>query len=113
MLNNRNKSLNYVSQLTGVHLSTVKSISRGTGHVWLSVKYPQEYKQLMSMKGNREINSLYTTGKECRYAIDPEGIVHTVTNITRFAKNNGLNPGAFGQVLRGKAKHHKGWKLAV
>lgn len=112
ILDNADKPLKYISDLTKVHISTVKCISRGAGHTWLEDKYPKEYSKLISLKGTREINSVRTIGRQYPPLISPDGKVFTVTNITKFAEEHGLNRGAIGEVLRGNTAKHKGWKQA-
>lgn len=40
-----------------------------------------------------------------------EGVSYTVENTSQFAKDHKLNNAHLVQVLRGKEKQHKGWKL--
>lgn len=44
--------------------------------------------------------------------LSPEGITHSITHLSNFAKEHSLDPSALSRVLSGKAKSHKGWKLA-
>jgi len=41
--------------------------------------------------------------------IDANGEVYVTDNMNGFAKQYGLDSGALGKVVRGKARHHKGW----
>ena len=41
----------------------------------------------------------------------PKGERVEVYNISKFARENGLDQGALSKVKNGKAKHHKGWTL--
>lgn len=108
---NINTPLKILAAELGIHYSTVKNIANGSSHTWLSEKIPELYAVLLAHKGKRTINTI--GGKGRVYVIkDPEGTVYEVSNIAEFSKNNYLNPGALGQVLRGQAKQHKGWKLA-
>ncbi len=111
LVNNIDKPIKVLAKELNIHVSTVKNIANGQGYKWLKDIYPNEYKILEGIKGNRPINSLKYSGKPCPTTISPEGVEYVVENISRFAKEHGLNAGAFGEVLRGKAAHHKGWKL--
>jgi group I intron endonuclease len=41
----------------------------------------------------------------------PTGDIVSITNITKFSKENNLTPSAIVAVLKGKRKHHKGWTI--
>ena len=41
---------------------------------------------------------------------DPQGTIYTIDNAYRFAKEHGLAPNHFQEVLNGHRKSHKGWK---
>lgn len=43
---------------------------------------------------------------------DPDGNVHKITNLRRFAKEYNLIPKRLRSVASGKFKQHKGWTLA-
>lgn len=103
-----------VSTLTEVSYSTVKSIASGSSHSWLKESYPEKYAKLMLLKGTRSSSSRSAASKGILYPniIDPDGIVHTIENCRLFATNHSLDQAALGRVLNGKAKTHKGWKLA-
>lgn len=105
---NLEQPLKVSAKLLEIDYSTIKNISNGTSHRWLSDKIPEKYTKLLAYKGKRTINT--SANKGIFYCIqDPSGIVHSITNISEFARQYGLNAGALGQVLRGKARHHKGW----
>lgn len=109
IVDNLDKSLHWVSEQTGVHRSTLKNINNGYSHKWLKDRYPEQYAILENSWGSRPINSLKYMGKPLPIAISPEGEEFIVEHITNFAKEHGLNRGAFGNMLRGNAKQHKGW----
>lgn len=110
-LSNKDMSLKVLASTYGVHYSTAKNVSNGTSHTWLAEVIPEEYAELISMKGTRPVNSISAYKGRSYTVISPEGTEHIVNHITNFAKEFGLNRGAFGQVLAGKAHQHKGWKL--
>lgn len=105
---NKHKPLKVLAQEFGIHYSTVKNISNGTSHTWLRKVLPEEYSQLLAIKGTRTVNTIAGKGIE-RIAVSPEGVEYTVTNMAAFCKERGLNAGAFGEVMRKITKQHKGW----
>lgn len=109
IVDNLDKSLHWVGEQLGVHRSTLKNINNGYSHKWLKDRYPKEYEILEKSWGTRPINSLKYMGKPLPIAISPEGEEFIVEHITNFAKEHKLNRGAFGDMLRGNAKQHKGW----
>jgi hypothetical protein len=44
--------------------------------------------------------------------ISPDGNVYTVTNMTRFCKEHGLNQQSMSRMIRGELNHHHQWKIA-
>lgn len=109
LIDNPEMSLITVSENTGVHRSTLKNINNGYSHKWLEDRFPERYKILMGIKRAKLVNTLKYSGKPLPVAISPEGEEFIIENITKFAKDHGLNRGAFGNMLRGNAKQHKGW----
>jgi hypothetical protein len=89
----------------------VEEISAGTTHAWLKDEYPEEWAIILEKKKSRRYTS--HSGKAYPPVISPEGILYNIdTNAKAFAIANNLQPGHFGDLLRGKIKQHKGWKLA-
>lgn len=39
----------------------------------------------------------------------PDGIVHTINNLSQYCRDNGLNRSSVSAVLNGKLKHHRGY----
>lgn len=108
---NINTPLKILASNLGIHYSTIKNIANGSSHAWLAEKIPELYATLISHKGKRAINTIGGRGKT--YMVkDPNGRVYSVSSIAEFSRNHDLNAGAFGQVLRGQTKQHKGWTLA-
>jgi hypothetical protein len=107
-----------VSKLTSISVSTIRRVSRGTGHSWLQDKYPNEYTQLINLAEVRKSNAA-TAAKNSRLVsgvfppiISPEGITYIVTCLREFAREYNLERKCLAKLLRGSAKTHKGWKLA-
>lgn len=114
ILNNPTMPLSTIAKLLDINYATVKSVASGINHKWLENDFPEEYATVISRVGNRpaEIGkSAADKGKVYPPLISPDGKVYIVTNIAKFARDNGLNSGHLGAVLRGKEVHHKGWKL--
>ena len=44
-------------------------------------------------------------------ATDPQGNEFPITNLKKWARENGLNQGALSQVAKEKQKHHKGYRV--
>lgn len=114
IINNPEHTLSQVSKIFNISTSTLGAITALTQHTWLKDKYPLEYNILTTRKG------LSTKGyKYCAEAlgikytpiISPTGEIFNVTNISEFARNNGLSKSNLCCVLNGSRKSHKGWKL--
>lgn len=102
-----------IAGLTGVSFDTVCQISIGTVHLWLKKEFPVEYAKLEKLIGHRDNHtSAKYKGIQYPLLIDPIGNTYNIENIRQFAKEHGINQGHLGQVLRGKEKAHKGWRLA-
>lgn len=104
-----------ISVVTGVSVPTIRLIASLNTHKWLKELFPEDYQILEQQKGNRKVFQSSVEGKGIKYPPikDPEGnIFSSIPNITAFANSNRLDPSALIRVLKGKAKTHKGWKLA-
>lgn len=108
LVDNLDQPLKVSAEALNMHYSTIKNIANGTSHKWLREKFPESYVKLIEHKGKRSINTASSKGIEYSI-ISPEGAVYSVNNITKFAKEHNLNPGALGEVLRGSTAQHKGW----
>lgn len=49
--------------------------------------------------------------KTMAYLISPEGQIYEVHNRTEFARKHNLRPNTLGELIDGKHKTHRGWKL--
>lgn len=110
-----------VADITGVHSSTVYNLANTISHHWLWEEYPEKYlaiknlsntRQLLSYKKVSDKLSAKSKGKAYPPIKSPEGIVYIINNAYGFAKDRGLAPNHFQEVLNGRRKSHKGWKLA-
>ena len=92
-----------------ITLKVVEHISCGEAHQYLKDIIPIEYAKMMQKKGNRKPparNYVYPD------LLDPSGKIHTVTNISRFADQYALDPSTLSKLFKGKARSHKGWRIA-
>lgn len=92
---------------------------------WYADNYPSDGKKYqidkdIKIRGNREYSPeacCFVTPKENSNAsvakpyhlIAPDGKAHKGLNLSDFCKEHGLTRQKIGQVLLGKASHHKGW----
>lgn len=110
---NQELSCKEISKLTNVSEHTVKAISGLKVHKWLHIKYPELYKALIDRPTSRFGKGKTLKEKSIEYPplLSPEGVYYIVENTSKFAKDHNLNNGHLVQVLKGKEKQHKGWKL--
>lgn len=101
-----------ISELLLVPQDLVRRISSGSNHSWLATKYPEEYAYLMSLKHTRKSHSR-VLDKLLPPIVSPEGEVHTIQvgKVREFCESRNLDRSHLGNVLKGKEKQHKGWKL--
>lgn len=113
IIDNPNKSLNIIATEINIHRSTLKNLNNGTSHRWLKDRFPEKYAILESQREFRRkaCNSLKHRNLPIPKTKSPDGVEYVVENITQFAKEHSLNRGAFGDMLKGNTKHHKGWTL--
>lgn len=108
-----------IEQFTKVASSTIGNIAIGKSHIWLSEKYPIKYKEVVSNTGKRSRAmshisnklSAKTSGKIYPLVMSPEGGIYTIDNAYSFAREHYLAGNHFQEVLNGRRKSHKGWKL--
>lgn len=107
-----------IESKTGVSHAIVSQISRLHLHYWLKEEFPEEYILLTNKIGtrcNREtmIDKVCAKGKGIvyPYVISPEGTEYKIDNVSKFAKEHNLAANHLNEVLNGKRKSHKGWKV--
>lgn len=96
-----------IAKATGVSYNVVVQIYHGESHGYLEEIFPDNYAKLKLM---RSTNIRRPVG--IGILISPEGVEHTVLNISSFAKEHGLSQSHLSNVINGKARSHKGWKRA-
>jgi len=98
-----------ISSITNTKYSIVKSIGTLYSHKWLKEEYPDKYLQLEN-KNHR--NSAGFKGITYPILYDNKGNNYTIENISKFARENGLDQAALTKVLNGKISNHKGWNIS-
>ena len=98
-----------ISNITDVSTGTVESIKYRKRHSWISEVDPETWKKLGTISRFSEAQARRFKS----YAIlkSPLGEEIEVTNISKFAKERGLNKGHLAAVCRGIETQHKGWTL--
>lgn len=110
LVSNPNIRAREVSEATGINISMIKTISRGKAHLWLRDLFPEQYAQLISRLGSRNGAAFLNT----KYPplVDPEGGIHNIVgNLKEFTNSHKLNYTAVLNMLAGRAKSTKGWKI--
>lgn len=108
-----------IAKIVGVSKSVITSIFNGTSHTWLKNKYPEKYSSMQNSSDRRiSANVLSASKRDAKSrgiiypkVISPTGEIYNIDNLAVFSKEQGLNSGALGRVLHGKAAHHKGWRI--
>ncbi len=114
LVNNPEKSSKEIHELTGVSKYMVDSISAFKSHKRLERLYPEEYAILKARDRSKSLaknKTLKDIGSNYPPIVSPEGIEYIVENCSQFSKTHGLNNAHVIQVLKGKEKQHKGWKI--
>lgn len=110
-LANTNDKYNVIASRYNVNDGVVEDIGRGATHKYLKDSHPELYALMISKKGNRRTGS--QSGKVYPAVLSPTGEIHeSISNAKKFALDNSLHQGHFGELLRGTVKSHKGWTLA-
>lgn len=112
ILDNPKYTLSKVANICGFPLVVVEEVAGGVKHKWLSDAIPDKYNQLMSIRGTRsKAKSAKDRGITYPPIFSPDGTKYIVDNTREFSRLHELNCSCLGRVLRGLAKHHKGWSL--
>lgn len=120
LISDKYYSADEISKITQVSSDIISKISCCSLHNWIRELYPMEYDILISKKYTRKAASsnlvsikLGANKQGIKYPSikSPEGIIFEIDNAYRFAKERGLAPNHFQEVLNGHRKSHKGWRL--
>lgn len=112
LLTNPSNSYPSISKITGMSVDNIQNIALLKVHSWLSEADPVIYHSLLRLQ---KVRSCTAEFKGIKYlpVISPDGVVYeNITNHNAFCREHGLQQGNFNQVLNGKRKTHKGWRLA-
>lgn len=102
-----------ISTVTGVSVSAIQNISSGKTASHFEAELPNEYIILKARRGNRvsSASSAYGRGIVYPTILSPSGNEYKIENVTKFAKEHGLNMSHLCGVLNGVRKSHLGWRL--
>jgi predicted DNA-binding protein YlxM (UPF0122 family) len=109
ILDNPSATQEEVAEGHEVSRAVVMDICSCSKYKWLQDKYPDKYLELLSRKGRRK--EIKDSLRKLPKVLSPSGEVYEVANITSFAKQHNIDPGALGKVIRGKIPHAKKWVL--
>ena len=113
LLSDVNNSYKIITEKTSVGKDTITKIASGVHHLWLKEKYPVLYQNMKSVDSKLRYKQSASAGsqnKKYRKILDPNGIVHEVTNTLEFSKKYDLPNGNLCSVLLGRRNSVKGWK---
>jgi hypothetical protein len=117
-------SLVKVSEITSVKVTTLRKISQGAQHRWISEKYPDIWNKIQAIKETRNklthaghgdiVRDMFTAktqGIVYPQVISPTGEIYTIDNLSEFCRVHELEKTNFRNVLHGNRFKHKGWKV--
>lgn len=81
------------------------------GYAWLEELFPFEYSAVRNLAGKRRLGgkSLVEQGGTPVELLSPTGVVHILTNIRKFAKEQGLDSGDLTNLVNKKVGTTKNW----
>lgn len=107
-----------IAEFTGITMNTIQALAKGTSYSWVQNFYPQEYSELISLKGSRSRHlasgtkiSVDSLGIKYPDIVSPEGLIYHVSNISAFAREHDLDKSTLHKLLNRKERQHKGWKI--
>lgn len=107
-----------IAEITDVSVDVVSGVSKLSAHLWLKKEYPVEYTILENLVGTR--NSHFGRHKSAKaqgiiypLIMDPAGNIYNVENTCQFARDHGLDQSHLWEILRGKGRTYRGWKLTT
>ena len=108
---NQHISFKDIAEATLVQVHTIRDISKGKSHRWLSQEFPEDYINMLTFKGVREKNTAKDQNIHYPEIISPDGNIYSITNLSSFAREHGLNKSHLCGVLNKKRLSHLGWSL--
>jgi hypothetical protein len=101
-----------ISTICNVSEETIRHISNGEAHSWLKDMYPEKYSQMVINSKLRRGASNSAAAKGITYPkIVKDGLIVSIDNANKFARENGLDSSYLIKLLNGKANSCKGWKI--
>jgi hypothetical protein len=101
-----------ISKITGVTVSAIRSIACLQNHAWIYDVAPDIANKLIELNGVR--NTAISTGKKYPAVMSPDGVIYkNIPSFKNFCIEHGLCKSHFTNLLKGKLKSHKGWRVAV
>lgn len=101
-----------VSLMSGVSISTVKDVSSYRVH---NVLIPRDnlvdISAANSLRKAARTSHLKNRVSSFPDVISPSGEVFSITNLSNFCEEHGLQASNLSSVLRGTRKSHRGWRL--
>lgn len=103
-----------ISEVLGVSLSVVRSISSLSNHKWLKELHPEKYSKLEKLQEDYSHSTANTAEKRgivYPNLIAPDGSIHKVTHLRQFARDHGMHSSNLDSLLQGKLKSLLGWTV--
>lgn len=101
-----------ISEITGIPIGYITSISTLKRHSWLADEFPEKISLLeqSNVARFRASNDPLTKGLTVRYIVkSPDGLDYEITNIAEFSRKHKLNSSWLCQLVNQKTPQHKGW----
>ncbi len=108
-----------ISTRTKVRVSTILDIRTNKSHHWLKETYPTKFSQMTSLRASLSPvrTTLETKAGKAYLVADPNGVVHSVSNIREFCRqhpllkdNEASNNVQLGRLLNGSRSTFGTWK---
>lgn len=110
-------SLIEISKMLCINYSVVSDICNARYYLWLSELFPLKFNTLVSLRGTR----ISANGKNSKTAIErgivypklkrSDGIIFTVENASKFAKEHKIGSGSLFDLLKGRKTTHREWSV--
>lgn len=100
-----------ISKITGISEPVLSTILNDTRHTWLRTEYPEIRKILDNSRKERYEYNKHNSKYKNYFIQSPKGDIYQIINVSTFAKEYKLLHTKLNEVLKGKRKHHCGWKL--
>jgi group I intron endonuclease len=109
LLVDKNLTHQKISEITGVSKYMINHIARGGCHLWLSDKYPEEHKALISAKP--KAGDSLERGKVYPAVRSPDGVVYNIRNLREFSRTHNIPYSSLNGLVNRRTKQVRGWVL--